>query len=167
MFRTNARQLKFTPEDGMHVVARGRLSVYEVKGEYQIVCEALEPRGLGALQAAFEQLKKRLQAEGLFDTARKRPLPVWPRRIGVVTSLDGAALRDILRVLTQRHPTARVVIAPPGCRRRRGRRSVRALHAIATCPSSTWSSSAAAAGLPKTCGPSTKALARHREVPSP
>ena len=83
--------LKFQPEDGMHVVARGRLSVYEVKGEYQLVCDALEPHGLGALQAAFEQLKRRLQAEGLFDAARKRPLPVLPRRIGVVTSLDGAA----------------------------------------------------------------------------
>jgi exodeoxyribonuclease VII large subunit len=112
MFRTTARQLKFRPADGMHVVARGRLSVYEVKGEYQIVCDALEPRGLGALQLAFEQVKRRLQAEGLFDAARKRPLPVLPRRIGVVTSLDGAALRDILRILTQRHPMARVVIRP-------------------------------------------------------
>ncbi len=112
MFRTAARQLKFRPADGMHVVATGRLSVYEVKGEYQIVCEALEPRGLGALQLAFEQVKRRLQAEGLFDPARKRPLPVLPRRIGVVTSLDGAALRDILRVLTGRHPMARIVIRP-------------------------------------------------------
>ncbi len=110
MFRTEVRQLKFRPADGMHVVVRGRLSVYEVKGEYQLVCDALEPLGLGALQLAFEQLKKRLQAEGLFDASRKRPLPVLPRRIGVVTSLDGAALRDILRVLTRRHPTARVVI---------------------------------------------------------
>jgi exodeoxyribonuclease VII large subunit len=75
MFRTTARQLKFRPADGMHVVARGRLSVYETKGEYQMVCDALEPHGLGALQLAFEQLKKRLQADGLFDAARKRPLP--------------------------------------------------------------------------------------------
>ncbi len=110
VFRMTVRQLRFKPEDGMHVVARGRLSVYEVKGEYQLVIDALEPRGLGALQAAFEQLKRRLHAEGLFEAARKRPLPVLPRRIGVVTSLDGAALRDILRVLTHRHPTARVVI---------------------------------------------------------
>lgn len=110
MFRTTARTLKFTPTDGMHVVARGRLSVYDAKGEYQIVCDALERQGLGALQAAYEQLKRRLHAEGLFDAGRKRPLPVLPRRIGVVTSLDGAALRDILRVLTTRHPTARVVI---------------------------------------------------------
>lgn len=112
MFRLTARQLKFTLEDGLRVVVRGRLSLYEVKGEYQIICDALEPHGLGALQAAFDQLKRRLDAEGLFAAARKRPLPVLPRRIGVVTSADGAALRDILRVLTLRHPTARVVIRP-------------------------------------------------------
>jgi exodeoxyribonuclease VII large subunit len=110
MFRTNARVLKFRPEDGMHVIVRGRLALYDAKGEYQIVCETLEPHGLGQLQAAFEQLKRRLQLEGLFDASRKRPLPVLPRRIGVITSLDGAALRDILRVLTSRHPTARVVV---------------------------------------------------------
>jgi exodeoxyribonuclease VII large subunit len=112
MFRTSARQLTFQPDDGQRVVARGRLSVYEVKGEYQIICDTLEPHGLGALQAAFEQLKTRLHGEGLFERARKRPLPVLPRRIGVVTSLHGAAVRDILRVLTVRHPTARVVIRP-------------------------------------------------------
>jgi exodeoxyribonuclease VII large subunit len=110
MFRTTVRRLRFRPEDGMHVIARGRLGVYDAKGEYQIVCDALEPHGLGALQAAFEQLKRRLQAEGLFDQARKRPLPMLPRRIGIVTSGDGAALRDILRVLTTRHPGARVVL---------------------------------------------------------
>ena len=110
VFRTTARLLKFRLEDGQRVVVRGRLSVYEAKGEYQIVCDAIEPQGAGALQAAFDQLKRRLQAEGLFDTARKRPLPVLPRRIGVVTSLDGAAVRDILRVLTTRHPTARIVV---------------------------------------------------------
>src|SRR6185295_3000970 len=112
MFRMQARLLKFKLEDGLRVIARGRVSVYEVKGEYQLVCDALEPHGLGALQLAFEQLKRRLHAEGLFDAARKRPLPVLPRRIGVITSLDGAALRDILRVLTARHPTARVVVRP-------------------------------------------------------
>ena len=112
MFRLTVRQLKFRPEDGMHVVARGRISVYEAKGEYQLIVDALDPHGLGALQAAFEQLKRKLSAEGLFDPARKRPLPVLPRRIGIVTSLDGAALRDILRVLTIRHPTARVVVRP-------------------------------------------------------
>jgi exodeoxyribonuclease VII large subunit len=94
----------------MHVIARGRLTVYEKRGDYQLVVDALEPHGLGALQAAFEQLKKKLHAEGLFEATRKRPLPALPRRIGVVTSLDGAAVRDILRVLTARHPSARVLI---------------------------------------------------------
>ncbi|MEO7192495.1 MAG: exodeoxyribonuclease VII large subunit [Vicinamibacterales bacterium] len=110
MFRTSARALEFRLEDGMRVIARGRLGLYDAKGEYQIVCDALEPHGLGALQAAFEQLKRRLRAEGLFDTARKRPLPTLPRRIGLITSLDGAAVRDVLRILVTRHPTARVVV---------------------------------------------------------
>jgi exodeoxyribonuclease VII large subunit len=135
MFRTTVRALKFRPEDGMHVVARGRLGVYDAKGEYQIICDALEPHGLGALQAAFEQLKRRLQAEGLFEQARKRPLPVLPRRIGIVTSADGAALRDILRVLTTRHPGARVVLRAA---RVQGEGAVedltRALRAIAAVP---------------------------------
>lgn len=112
MFRSAVRGLKFKPEDGLHVVARGRVSVYEVKGEYQLVCDQMEPRGLGALQLAFEQLKKRLQAEGLFEASRKRPLPSLPRKIGVVTSLDGAAVRDILKVLARRYPNAHVVIRP-------------------------------------------------------
>ena len=112
MFRTAVRYLRFKPEDGLHVVARGRLGVYEPKGEYQIVCEHMEPHGLGALQLAFEQLKKKLQAEGLFEPARKRPLPSLPRRIGIVTSLDGAALRDILKVLRRRAPNASVLIRP-------------------------------------------------------
>ena len=110
MFRTQVRYLRFKPEDGLHVVARGRLGVYEPKGEYQIVCEHMEPHGLGALQLAFEQLKKKLAAQGLFDPARKRPLPALPRRIGIVTSLDGAALRDILKVLRRRAPNASVLI---------------------------------------------------------
>jgi exodeoxyribonuclease VII large subunit len=112
MFRSTLRYLKFKPEDGLHVVVRGRISVYDPKGEYQIVAEHLEPQGYGPLQVAFEQLKKKLAAEGLFDTARKRPLPALPRRIGVVTSIDGAALRDIIRVLRRRYPNAHVVIAP-------------------------------------------------------
>ena len=112
MFRTAVRYLRFKPEDGLHVVARGRLGVYEPKGEYQLVCEHLEPQGLGALQLAFEQLKQRLQAEGLFAAARKRPLPALPRRIGIVTSLDGAAVRDILKVLRRRAPNASVLIRP-------------------------------------------------------
>jgi exodeoxyribonuclease VII large subunit len=110
MFRLQLRYLKFKPVDGLHVVARGRISVYEPKGEYQITCEHLEPRGLGALQLAFEQLKKRLQSEGLFDESRKRPLPALPRKIGIVTSLDGAAIRDMLKVLGRRYRNAQIVI---------------------------------------------------------
>jgi len=112
MFRSTLRYLKFKPADGLGVVARGKISVYEPKGEYQLVCEHLEPQGLGALQLAFDQLKKRLQDEGLFDATRKRPLPALPRKIGVVTSLDGAAIRDILNVLRRRHANAHVVIRP-------------------------------------------------------
>jgi len=112
IFRSAHRYLKFRLEDGLHVVARGRLSVYEQKGEYQLVCEHLDPHGRGALQLAFEQLKKRLHAEGLFDTSRKRPLPALPHKIGIVTSLDGAALRDILKVLGRRHPNAHIVVRP-------------------------------------------------------
>jgi exodeoxyribonuclease VII large subunit len=112
IFRSTLRMLRFKPEDGLRVVARGRISVYEPKGEYQLVCEHLEPQGFGPLQLAFEQLKKKLAAEGLFETARKRPLPALPRRIGIVTSLDGAALRDIVRVLRRRYPNAHLVIGP-------------------------------------------------------
>ncbi len=106
MYRSAVRYLKFKPEDGLHVIARGRLGVYEPKGEYQILCDHLRPAGLGALQLAFEQLKKKLQAEGLFDQSRKRPLPALPHKIGIVTSLEGAALRDIIKVLRRRHPNA-------------------------------------------------------------
>ena len=112
MFRSALRLQRFRPEDGQHVIARGRISVYEPKGEYQIVCEHLEPQGVGALQLAFEQLRRRLDGEGLFDPARKRALPPLPRKIGVVTSLDGAALRDIINVLGRRHPDAHVIISP-------------------------------------------------------
>lgn len=112
IFRSALRYLRFKPEDGLKVVARGRVSVYDPKGEYQLVCEHLEPQGLGALQLAFDQLKARLQEEGLFDAARKRPLPALPRKIGVVTSTDGAAIRDILKVLARRHATAHIVIRP-------------------------------------------------------
>jgi exodeoxyribonuclease VII large subunit len=112
MFRSALRYLKFKPVDGLRVVARGKISVYEPKGEYQIVCEHMEPQGLGALQLAFEQLKKRLQAEGLFDTSRKRGLPALPRKIGIVTSLDGAAIRDMIKVLGRRHLRAHIVIRP-------------------------------------------------------
>jgi exodeoxyribonuclease VII large subunit len=110
MFRMALRYLRFTPKDGLRVVARGRVSVYEPKGEYQFICEHMEPQGLGALQLAFDQLKKRLAAEGLFDAGRKRPLPSLPRKIGIVTSLDGAAIRDIVKIIRRRHPSAHLVI---------------------------------------------------------
>jgi len=112
IFRSALRYLKFKPADGLRVVARGKVTVYEPKGEYQLVCEHLEPHGLGALQLAFDQLKKRLQSEGLFDAARKRPLPALPRKIGIVTSLDGAAIRDIIKVLRRRYANAHLVICP-------------------------------------------------------
>jgi exodeoxyribonuclease VII large subunit len=112
IFRSALRYLKFKPADGLRVVARGRLSVYEPKGEYQLICEHLEPHGLGALQLAFDQLKKRLQDEGLFDQSRKRPLPALPRKIGIVTSLDGAAIRDIIKVLRRRYANAHLIIRP-------------------------------------------------------
>ena len=112
MFKSALRSIRFKPEDGLHVVARGRITVYDPKGEYQVLCEHLEPMGLGALQLAYEQLKKRLAAEGLFAAERKRKLPALPRKIGIVTSLDGAAIRDIIKVLRRRYPNAHLVIRP-------------------------------------------------------
>jgi exodeoxyribonuclease VII large subunit len=112
MFRSSLARLRFKPQDGLYVVARAKVTVYDPKGEYQIICEHLEPEGLGALQLAFDQLKERLSKEGLFDQRRKRPLPALPRKIGVVTSLDGAAIRDIIKVLRRRYANAHIVIRP-------------------------------------------------------
>ena len=112
MFRSQARLLRFRPENGMQVVLRGRVTVYEDRGELQISAEYLEPKGAGALQIAFEQLKAKLEAEGLFDAARKKAIPTLPRRIGIVTSPQTAALRDILNILLRRHHTAGVLIFP-------------------------------------------------------
>jgi exodeoxyribonuclease VII large subunit len=112
MFKTQARLLRFRPDDGMQVVARGRVTVYEARGELQILAEYLEPKGAGALQIAFEQLKAKLQGEGLFEQSRKKALPALPRRIGIVTSPKAAALRDILNILHRRHRTANVLIYP-------------------------------------------------------
>jgi exodeoxyribonuclease VII large subunit len=112
LFRGRARRLRFEPADGLHVLAFANLDVYAVRGEYQLVCEVLEPKGVGALQLAFEQLKARLAAEGLFDPARKRPLPVLPRRVGLVTSPTGAAVRDFLRVVTRRFAGLGVLVCP-------------------------------------------------------
>ncbi|MGE5206473.1 MAG: exodeoxyribonuclease VII large subunit [Chlamydiota bacterium] len=112
MFRSQARLLRFRPENGMHLIARGRVTVYDARGELQLSAEYLEPKGAGALQVAFEQLKARLEAEGLFDAARKKPIPALPRTIGVVTSPRAAALRDILNILHRRHESANVLIFP-------------------------------------------------------
>jgi exodeoxyribonuclease VII large subunit len=112
MFRSQARLLRFRPEDGMQVVLRGRVTIYEGRGELQLSAEYLEPKGAGALQVAFEQLKTKLEAEGLFDSARKKLIPPLPRRIGIVTSPQGAALRDILNILRRRHHTANILIYP-------------------------------------------------------
>ncbi len=112
MFRSDNRRLDFRPEDGMSVLARGRLTLYEARGDFQLVVETLEETGDGALRRAFEALKQRLLAEGLFDEARKRPLPALPRRIGVLTSPTGAALHDILSVLRRRFPAIPVRLYP-------------------------------------------------------
>ncbi len=112
MFRSQARLLRFRPDNGMQVVLRGRVTIYEDRGELQVSAEYLEPRGAGALQIAFEQLKAKLEAEGLFDSSRKKPIPSLPRRIGIVTSPQAAALRDILNILQRRHHSANVLIFP-------------------------------------------------------
>jgi len=112
MFRSALRQLPFDPEAGMHVLARGRLTVYEPRGDYQLLAETLEPKGVGALQVAFEQLKERLFQEGLFDETRKRPLPLVPQRIGIVTSPTGAAIRDIIQVVHRRRANVHLYLYP-------------------------------------------------------
>jgi exodeoxyribonuclease VII large subunit len=112
MFRQRNFGLKFTPSAGLHVLARGRISLYAPRGEYQLIIDHLEEAGLGALNRQFEQLKTKLAAEGLFAAARKRALPKFPRRVGVITSPSGAAIRDILNILRRRFPPARVLIHP-------------------------------------------------------
>jgi exodeoxyribonuclease VII large subunit len=112
LFKGAARFVKFRPQDGLRVLARGNLEVYEARGEYQLIVELLEPQGAGALQLAFEQLKKKLAAEGLFDRERKRPLPRLPRHLGIVTSTSGAVVRDILHVLQRRFPGLHIRVFP-------------------------------------------------------
>jgi exodeoxyribonuclease VII large subunit len=112
MFRSAAQLLVFRPANGMEVVVQGRVAIYAERGIFQLYVDAMEPRGLGALRLAFEQLKARLGAEGLFETSRKRPLPRWPRGVGIVTALHGAAIHDMLTVLRRRWPLARVILRP-------------------------------------------------------
>jgi exodeoxyribonuclease VII large subunit len=112
LFRSSAVRLRFALQEGLQVIVRGRLTVYEPRGEYQIVLDTVEPKGIGALQLAFEQLKERLAVEGLFDQDKKKLIPAFPRAVGVVTSLTGAAIRDILAILERRWPTLHILIAP-------------------------------------------------------
>ncbi len=120
MFRRQSQYLGFKPRDGLHVEMRGRISVYESRGQLQLIADSMRPRGEGALQLAFEELKRRLLAEGLFDPARRRPLPAFPHCIGIVTSTSGAALRDIIHVVRRRHARLNLLVYPavvqgPGC----------------------------------------------------
>src|SRR5262245_65902029 len=112
MFRSQARLQRFRPDNGLKIIARGRVTIYDVRGELQLSAEFLEPLGAGALQVAFEQLKVRLGEEGLFEASRKKPLPMLPRRIGIVTSPRGAALHDMLSILARRHENAGILIYP-------------------------------------------------------
>jgi exodeoxyribonuclease VII large subunit len=111
-FKTQVRAMKFRPENGLHVTVRGSISVYEARGDYQIYVESIEPVGLGALQLAFDQLKKRLEAEGLFSSDRKKPLPMLPRCIGLITSPTGAAVRDVVRILRRRFHNVHLTLFP-------------------------------------------------------
>lgn len=112
MFSSAACRLKFRPQDGMKVIVRGRVSVYEPTGQYQMYVEDMQPEGIGALSLAFEQLKERLAAEGLFEREHKKTIPAYPEKIGVVTSPTGAAVRDILQITARRWPLAQIVLAP-------------------------------------------------------
>jgi exodeoxyribonuclease VII large subunit len=112
LFRRQAMLLRFRPEDGLHILVRGRVSVYDQRGQMQLVAETMEPVGAGSLQLAFEQLKERLKAEGLFDAGRKRPLPAFPRTVGIVTSPTGAVIRDFLNIVARRHSGLSVLIFP-------------------------------------------------------
>src|SRR6476646_9746081 len=111
-FRSSNQRIRFKPNDGLHVRARGKLTVYPPRGEYEMVVETLDPVGAGALRIAFEQLRDRLQAEGLFAKALKRSLPVFPRRVGIVTSPTGAAIRDMLNVISRRTRTVHILFSP-------------------------------------------------------
>jgi len=112
LFRSQARLLRFRPEDGQHILLRGRLSVYEQRGQMQIVAEHIEPMGAGSLQLAFEQVKRQLQREGLFDSERKQPLPAFPRCVGIITSPAGAVVRDFVNIVTRRHSALQILVYP-------------------------------------------------------
>jgi exodeoxyribonuclease VII large subunit len=112
MFRSNAQRLRFMPENGMMIIARGRISIFERDGQYQLYIDDMQPYGAGALSVAYEQLKNRLASEGLFDEKLKKAIPVCPSRVGVITSPTGAAIHDILNILGRRFPLAEVIFCP-------------------------------------------------------
>ncbi len=112
LFRMQARTLRFSPEDGLHVICRGRVSLYERRGDYQLILESVEPKGMGALQLAFLQLKEKLEKEGLFDPSHKKPIPMVPQKIGIVTSPTGAVIRDMLHILDRRFENLHVLLYP-------------------------------------------------------
>jgi exodeoxyribonuclease VII large subunit len=112
LFKMQARSLRFVAEDGLHVVCRGRVSLYEKRGDYQLILQSMEPKGIGALQLAFLQLKEKLEKEGLFDPARKKPIPMVPQKMGVVTSPTGAVIRDILHILKRRFENLHILLYP-------------------------------------------------------
>jgi len=112
LFKNQARSLRFSPEDGLHVICRGRVSLYEKRGEYQLILEEMEPKGIGALQLAFLQLKERLEREGFFDPSRKRPIPMIPQKIGIITSPTGAVIRDMLKIIERRFENVHLTLYP-------------------------------------------------------
>ena len=112
LFKMQARALRFAPEDGLHIVCRGRVSLYEKRGDYQLILESIEPKGIGALQLALLQLKEKLEKEGLFDPAHKKPIPMVPQKIGIVTSPTGAVIRDMLHVLKRRFENLHILLYP-------------------------------------------------------
>ncbi len=112
LFKTQARTVRFAPEDGLQVVCRGRVSIYEKRGDYQLILESMEPKGVGALQLAFLQLKEKLEKEGFFDAARKKPIPMVPQKIGVITSPTGAVIQDMLHILKRRFQNLHVLLYP-------------------------------------------------------
>jgi len=151
LFRRQAVLLRFRPEDGLHVLVRGRVSVYEQRGQLQLVAETLEPVGAGSMQLAFEQLKERLKAEGLFDAERKRPLPAFPRTVGIVSSPTGAVIRDFLNIVGRRHSGLNVLLYPVSVQGESAPDEIET--ALAQLNASAWSTSSlwrAAEGRSKT-----------------
>jgi exodeoxyribonuclease VII large subunit len=112
LFKMQARTLRFSPEDGLHVICRGRVSLYEKRGEYQLIVEGMEPKGIGALQLAFQQLKERLEKEGLFEISKKKPIPMIPQHIGIITSPTGAVIRDMLHIIERRFENVHILLYP-------------------------------------------------------